>query len=65
MYNKFNINEELINLSKKVDEKIKDKIKEIDELCMYNSIKVLKAFHQNHISYSNPSQARKVNASRL
>ena len=50
MYNKFNINEELINLSKKVDEKIKDKIKEIDELCMYNSIKVLKAFHQNHIS---------------
>ena len=50
MYNKFNINEELINLSKKVDEKIKDKIKEIDESCMYNSIKVLKAFHQNHIS---------------
>ena len=50
MYKEFNINEEFINLSKKVDEKIKDKIKEIDELCMYNSIKVLKAFHQNHIS---------------
>ena len=50
MYKEFNINEELINLSKKVDEKIKDKIKEIDELCMHNSIKVLKAFHNNNIS---------------
>ena len=43
-------NEDLIKLSKEVEEEIKEDIKKVDEDCMYNSIKVLKAFHNNHIS---------------
>ena len=44
------IDNELIELSKKVEEEIKGEIKKVDEDCMYNSMKVLKAFHNNRIS---------------
>ena len=50
MNKNFNISEDLIKLSKEVEEEIKEDIKKVEADCMYNSIKVLKAFHNNHIS---------------
>jgi len=44
------IDNNLIELSKQVEEEIKDEIKKVDEDCMYNSMKVLKAFQNNRIS---------------
>jgi len=44
------INNELIELSKQVEEEIKEEIKKVDEDCMYNSMKVLNAFQNNRIS---------------
>jgi len=44
------IDNNLIELSKQVEEEIKDEIKKVDEECMYNSMKVLKAFQNNRIS---------------
>ena len=40
----------LIELSKQVEEEIKEEIKKVDADCMYNSMKVLNAFHNNRIS---------------
>lgn len=50
MYKEFGISEDIISLSNKVEEKIEEQIKKVDENCMYNSIKVLKAFQNNRIS---------------
>ena len=50
MYKEFGINEDIIELSKKVEKKIEEQIKKADEDCMYNSIKVLNAFQNNRIS---------------
>ena len=50
MYNNFKINNELIELSNKVEKKISEQIKKIDEDCIYNSMKVLKAFQDANIS---------------
>ena len=50
MYKEFGIDEKLENLAQKVESQIENKIKEIDDICMYNSIKVLKAFQDNNIS---------------
>ncbi len=50
MYQEFGIDEKLENIAQKVESQIKHKIKEIDDICMYNSIKVLKAFQDNNIS---------------
>ena len=44
------INNELIELSKQVEEEIKEEIKKVDEDSMYNSLKVLNAFQNNRIS---------------
>ena len=44
------IDNKLVELSKKVEEEIKEEIKKVDSDCMYNSMKVLKAFHNHHIS---------------
>lgn len=46
----FEINNNLIELSKQVEDEIKEEIKKVDEDCMYNSMKVLNAFHSHHIS---------------
>ena len=40
----------LIELLRKVEEKIKEEIEKVNEDCMYNSMKVLKAFHNNRIA---------------
>ena len=50
MYKEFKIKKELIELSNKVEENISEQIKKVNEDCMYNSIKVLKAFHNSNIS---------------
>ncbi len=44
------INENLIQLSIKVEEEIKEEIEKVDRDCMYNSMKVLNAFQNNKIS---------------
>ena len=44
------INNDLIELSKQVEEEIKEEIKKVDSDCLYNSMKVLNAFQNNRIS---------------
>jgi len=44
------IDDSLIKLSKQVEEEIKEEIKKVDEDSMYNSLRVLNAFHNNKIS---------------
>lgn len=41
---------ELENLIKETEENIKEELKKIDDICMYNSEKVLDAFHKNNVS---------------
>lgn len=50
MYNKFGISEETLELSKKIEEKLKEKFQEIDEICSYNSLKVLSAFQNQGLA---------------
>ena len=50
MFYDFNIDEKLIELSNKVEEKIKPQFKEIDRIAMINSSKVLKAFQEERVS---------------
>ena len=44
------IDNKLLELSKEIEEEIKEEIKKVDSDCMYNSMKVLNAFHNNRIS---------------
>lgn len=50
MYKDFGISEELISLANKCEEELKEIYKNIDDICEYNSIKVLSAFNKNNIS---------------
>ena len=50
MYKKLEISDNVIELSKKVEKDIEGVFKQIDEVCEYNSIKVLKAFQKYNIS---------------
>lgn len=52
MYNDLKINEDTIKLVNEKELLLKDKFKEIDELCYYNSIKVLSAFKKYKVSES-------------
>ena len=52
MLNEFEIDEKVVELSKKVEIDIKDEFKKIDEICFHNSLKVLNAFHKHHINES-------------
>jgi len=45
-----NIDENLLEISKKCEEEIKTELKKIDDICMFNSMKVLNAFHEENIS---------------
>ena len=45
-----NIDENLLKISKKCEEEIKTELKKIDDICMFNSMKVLNAFHEENIS---------------
>ena len=48
--NNLNINDKVIELSKKVEKEIKDEFKKIEDICFYNSLKVLNAFHKHSIN---------------
>ena len=50
MYKEFGISEEVIKLSKETEKEIEPIFKKIEEVCEYNSLKVLKAFQKNNIS---------------
>ena len=50
MYEYFGINEKLIELSNTCENELQEEYKKIDEICMYNSMKVLNAFSNNNIS---------------
>lgn len=50
MYKQLGINEQIVELSKKVEKDVEDIFKQIDEICEYNTAKVLKAFQKYNIS---------------
>lgn len=50
MYQEFGINEDLEELSKKVEKDVENVFHKIDEVCTINSLKVLKAFQNNEIA---------------
>ncbi len=50
MYKKLGISEKVLELSKKVELDIEDEFKKIDEICEYNTAKVLHAFQKYNIS---------------
>ena len=49
-YKEYGISDKIIELSEQVEKEIEPVFKKIDEVCEYNTIKVLKAFQDNHIS---------------
>lgn len=52
MHNLLNIKEDTWNLIQEEEKNIQKELKSIDEICEYNSIKVLKAFQENNVSES-------------
>ena len=50
MYKNFGINDNIINLSKKVEENLSNIFKKIDDISEYNSLKVLSAFQKYNLS---------------
>ena len=50
MYKEFGISEEVEKLAKETEKEIEPTFNEIEEVCEYNSLKVLKAFQNNNIS---------------
>jgi len=56
MYYGYNINEKLITLSEKVEEKITPLFKNLEKTAMLNSAKVLKAFQDNYVSTADFSE---------
>ena len=50
MLEEFNIDEESLELVKKAESELKDIFNEVDNISNYNSLKVLSAFHRNHLS---------------
>jgi len=50
MLENYGIDKELVNLAKNVEEKLKDKFIEIDEICEENSYKVISAFQEGNLS---------------
>lgn len=50
MYKGFGISDKLIALSADCEKELQDVFKDIDDICEYNSLKVLKAFNDNEMS---------------
>lgn len=50
MYKELGISEDIISLSTKAEKDVEDIFKQIDKVCEYNTLKVLKAFQDNNIS---------------
>ena len=47
---RFGINEDLYLLSKETERELQDKFKELDNLCEYNSLKVLNSFQKHNVT---------------
>ena len=50
MYSEYGISDKVIKLANKAEEELKDIFQEVDKICQYNSMKVLKAFQKNNIA---------------
>ena len=50
MYKEYGISEDLIKLSNETEKEIEAELKKVEEICNYNSMKVLKAFQKNRLS---------------
>lgn len=50
MYSKLGISKEVLEIAQEAEREIKEEFIQIQEICEYNSLKVLKAFQDNHIS---------------
>lgn len=50
MNNKFEINEKLLEMSRKIEKDLEEIFKNIDNICEENSLKVLNAFQKNNLS---------------
>ena len=50
MYSELGISDKLVEMAKETEKKIEPVFKQIEEVCEYNSLKVLKAFQENNIS---------------
>ena len=50
MYKKMEISDKTIELARKAEENIQKEFKQVESVCEYNSLKVLKAFQKNNIS---------------
>ncbi len=46
------IDKNLLELAKQADEELKEQYEKIDEICLYNSDRILSAFIENNVSYS-------------
>ena len=59
MYEKIGISNKIVELAKKTESEIQNEFKQVEEICEYNSLKVLKAFQKYNISdcllYTSPS----------
>ncbi|MEG2310984.1 MAG: methionine gamma-lyase family protein [Clostridia bacterium] len=49
-YEIFGINEKIVKLAKTCDIELKERFEQLEDICMYNQAKVLKAFHEFRIS---------------
>lgn len=50
MYKSFGISDKIISLASECEEELQEEFKKVDDICSYNSLKVLKAFNDNNIS---------------
>ena len=50
MYKELGISDEVVKLTKMAEDSLIKKFKEIEEMCDFNSLKVLNAFHKNKVS---------------
>ncbi len=50
MYENFGIDNKIVSLVPSVDEQIKEELSKVDDICAFNSFKVLKAFQDHQIS---------------
>ena len=57
MLENYGIDKKLIELSKKVEEKLQDRFKQIDKICEANSYKVINAFQECNLSESHLNSA--------
>ncbi len=52
MYNELGLSKKIVDLASECEKEIEKEFKNIDDVCEYNSLKVLNAFHKNKVSES-------------